>query len=54
MCDHCGEGFHIECARDVDSFEITVESHLLRSDTYTITCPNCAEAWEVGFDPRED
>jgi uncharacterized Zn-finger protein len=53
-CDHCGEGFHIECARDIEGFEVTVESHLLRSDTYSITCPNCERDWEVGFDPRSD
>ena len=52
-CDHCGDGFHIQCARDEGELSIDAESHLFRSTTYKIQCPNCDDAWSVGFDPRE-
>jgi len=52
-CDHCGEGFHIECARERDEFVVDVESHLFSSNSYKINCPNCGDSWSVGFDPRE-
>jgi len=51
-CDHCGEGFHAKCARDAGELSVTVESHLFRSNTYRIGCPNCELSWSIGFDPR--
>ncbi|MBX0322068.1 hypothetical protein EGH21_03380 [Halomicroarcula sp. F13] len=52
-CDHCGEGFHVPCARDAGEFAVEEESHFLRSNTYRIDCPNCGDSWSTGFDPRE-
>jgi predicted RNA-binding Zn-ribbon protein involved in translation (DUF1610 family) len=52
-CDHCGEGFHVECARDEGEFSVTKNSGLLRSTSYEVHCPNCEEDWSMGFDPRD-
>jgi len=51
-CDHCGEGFHVECARDAGELSVTVESNLLSSNSYRIECPNCDLSWSAGYDPR--
>jgi len=52
-CDHCGDGFHIQCANDAGEFAVEVESNLLRSNTYTIDCPHCNDSWSSTTDPRE-
>jgi len=52
-CEHCGDGYHVPCAQAADGFDVTEESHLLRSSTYEITCPRCGETWSVGFDPLD-
>ena len=52
-CDHCGEGYHVECAEAADELFVHVESHLFRSDTYRLECPSCEEYWSISFDPRE-
>ncbi|MBX0286313.1 hypothetical protein [Haloarcula salinisoli] len=51
-CDHCGEGFHVECAREAGELSVTVESKLLGSDNYRIECPFCDLSWSAGYDPR--
>jgi len=51
-CKHCGEGFHVQCARDQDELSVTVESSLFSSDSYRIECPFCDLSWSAGFDPR--
>ena len=52
-CDHCGEGYHVACARNADELFVHVESHLFRSNSYRLECPSCEEYWSIGFDPRE-
>jgi exosome complex RNA-binding protein Csl4 len=52
-CDECEGGFHVACADRADDLDIAVNSRLLRSDTYEITCPECGNVWSVSFDPRE-
>jgi len=51
-CDHCGDGFHVACAESARELTVEERSHLLRSNTYAVDCPQCGGTWEVGFDPR--
>ena len=51
-CEHCGGGFHVQCARDAGELSVEVESRVLRSNTYRIDCPFCELSWSAGFDPR--
>ena len=50
-CDECDIGFHLSCADSAGELAIETNSRLLRSDTHTISCPNCAHAWDLSFDP---